>query len=73
MIDSLMEEIIRELEESRRKLSRLQEGIVLRHDGSMKYDGSATHSPMKKEGLSPILENLNTVIQDLKNSIERDS
>ena len=72
MIDLLMEEIIKELEESRRKLSRLQEGIVPRYDGSMKFDGSATHSPMKKEGLSPILETPNKVIQDLKNSVGSD-
>ena len=79
MTDPLMEEIIKELEESRRKLSRLQDGIVpradgsIRHDGSIRYDGSATYLHVKKEELSPILENLNTVIQDLKNSIERDS
>ena len=62
MTDPLMEEIIKELEESRRKLSCLQDGIVpradgsIKHDGSIKYDGSATYSYMKKEGLSPILE-----------------
>ena len=65
-------EIIKELEQSREKLSRLQDGIVPRYDGSIKYDGSTTYSPMKKEGLEPIIEKLNTVIHDLKNSVVRD-
>ena len=63
-------EIIKELEQSREKLSRLHDGIVPRYDGSFKYDGS-----IKYDGstiYSPILENLNTVIQDLKNSMEQE-
>lgn len=60
-------EIIKELEQSREKLSCLHDEMIPRHDGSMKYDGS-----MKHDGstiYSPILENLNKVIQDLKNSM----
>lgn len=59
---SNLSEIIEELEESQRKLSRLHDKAVPRYGGSITYDGSTIYSP--------ILENLNTVIQDLK-SIRR--
>jgi hypothetical protein len=70
----LIEAIIEELEESLRKLSRLRDGFEPTYDGTFKYDGSITldGSLIKKEGLEPIIEKLNIVIQDLKNSVARD-
>ena len=56
-----------------------------RGGGTLPLDGLGNPTPTKnrflpvlyisisQEGLSPILENLNTVIRDLQNSIGRDS
>ena len=66
MLDPLIEEIIEELEQASEKLSRLHKGVPAT------FADSETFS-IRMAGLSPILENLNTVIRDLKNSIERKS
>ena len=58
-------EIIKELEQSREKLSRLHDENVPRYDGTFRNDGSIRHDGSTK--YLPILENLDTVIQDLKN------
>ena len=73
MSDPLIEEIIKELEQSYEKLSHLHKGSLAKYDGSLKYDGSASYSSIESQLLSPIIENLNTVIRDLKKSIGRDS
>ena len=66
MLDPLMEEIIAELEQASEKLSRLHKGIPAKLDNSETFF-------ISQGGLSTIMENLNTVIRDLKKSIGRDS
>ena len=65
-LQSAIEAEITKLEEVKKQLSKLSEGKPINC-------GIYSTPFPKKEGLSPIVENLNTVIQDLKESIERDS
>ena len=62
---SVIEAEITKLEEVKKQLSKLSEGKPINC-------GIHSRPFPKKEGLSPILEPLNTVIQDLKNSVGRD-
>ena len=66
MFDSLIEEIIEELEQASEKLSHLGEGVPIKW-------GDSERIIARMEALLPIAENLNTVIQDLKKSIGGDS
>ena len=60
--DSLIKEGIQKLEEVKNELSNLSEGSPIAR-------GVSSRPFPKMEALSPILENLNKVIQDLKNSM----
>ena len=66
MLDPLVEEIIEELEQSSEKLSCLGEGVAIKW-------GDSERIIARMEVLLPIVENLNTVIQDLRSSIRKDS
>jgi hypothetical protein len=58
-VDELINESVEDLEKASKRLSGLHEGIPL------KWGNSETFF-LQQEGLLPILENLNKVIQDLK-------
>ena len=66
MIQPLIEENIKVLKQVSENLSRLSKGTTTTWDN---IEGPV----VSMETLSPIVENLNTVIQDLKNCIGRDS
>ena len=66
MIQPLIEENIKVLKQVSENLSRLSKGATTTWDN---IEGPV----VSMEALSPIVENLNTVIQDLKNCIGRDS
>lgn len=65
-LPSAIEAEITKLEEVKQQLSRLSEGAKINW---CNYEGCFP----KMEELSPIVDALNTVIQDLKNSIGSDS
>lgn len=64
MIQPLIEENIEALKQVSENLSRLSKGATTTWDN---IEGPV----VSMEALSPIVENLNTVIQDLKNCIGR--
>ena len=65
-LESAIEEEITKLEEVKKQLSKLSEGTPINW-------GLYSKCFREMEALSPIVDNLNIVIQDLKNSIGRDS
>ena len=60
--DSLIKEGIKKLEEVKNELSNLSEGSPIAR-------GVSSRSFPKMEALSPIVKNLNTVIEDLKKCV----